>query len=310
MRIYDPRIGRFLSVDPLFKDYPWNSTYAYAENEPISNIDLDGLEKVRAPGLGTKIWNAFTGDYYKTRAQQFAADNGIDEKDMYYLNDAQTPSLTGDHHATVISGYGGSVVIYQPVLNKETGETIEYKHVFYKSNAASGSWWKGSNQDILNQKWDLYWDDEGNPMFTPNELSGMTIDAPIGGGAGKAAKGVAILGAAGKTAKAWTIYQFIDKVNDAKQYFGMSVNFERRILQHGLRVLSGTQRPIVEGITNKNLARGVEQLFIEYGRKVGEISNKINSINPKGKNYQNLMDKAVDYMKKNHSDLDFLWKDR
>jgi len=46
MRIYDPRAGRFLSVDPLTKDYPWNSTYAYAENDPIKFIDLDGLEKL------------------------------------------------------------------------------------------------------------------------------------------------------------------------------------------------------------------------------------------------------------------------
>ena len=46
MRVYDPRIGKFLSVDPLTKDYPWNSTYAYAENSPIENIDLDGLEKL------------------------------------------------------------------------------------------------------------------------------------------------------------------------------------------------------------------------------------------------------------------------
>ncbi len=45
MRIYDPRLGRFLSVDPIGYDYPWNSPYAFAENEPISNIDLDGLEK-------------------------------------------------------------------------------------------------------------------------------------------------------------------------------------------------------------------------------------------------------------------------
>jgi hypothetical protein len=45
MRIYDPRLGKFLSVDPLTRDYPWNSTYAFAENSPIANIDLDGLEK-------------------------------------------------------------------------------------------------------------------------------------------------------------------------------------------------------------------------------------------------------------------------
>jgi RHS repeat-associated protein len=44
-RIYDPRLGRFLSVDPLARSYPWNSTYAYAENDVIRCIDLDGLEK-------------------------------------------------------------------------------------------------------------------------------------------------------------------------------------------------------------------------------------------------------------------------
>ena len=45
-RIYSPALGRFLSVDPLFKSYPWNSTYAFAENDVIRSIDLDGLEKL------------------------------------------------------------------------------------------------------------------------------------------------------------------------------------------------------------------------------------------------------------------------
>jgi RHS repeat-associated protein len=48
LRIYDPRIGKFLSVDPLTKGYPWNSTYAFAENDVIRNIDLDGGEKLNA----------------------------------------------------------------------------------------------------------------------------------------------------------------------------------------------------------------------------------------------------------------------
>jgi len=45
MRIYDTRLGRFLSVDPLTDEYPWNSTYSYAEGDPINYIDLDGGEK-------------------------------------------------------------------------------------------------------------------------------------------------------------------------------------------------------------------------------------------------------------------------
>ena len=45
MRIYDTRLVKFLSVDPLCNEYPWNSTYAFAENDVLQNIDLDGAEK-------------------------------------------------------------------------------------------------------------------------------------------------------------------------------------------------------------------------------------------------------------------------
>lgn len=44
-RIYNPALARFLSVDPLTASYPWNSTYAFAENDVIRSVDLDGLEK-------------------------------------------------------------------------------------------------------------------------------------------------------------------------------------------------------------------------------------------------------------------------
>lgn len=45
LRIYNPALGKFLSVDPLAKEYPWNSTYSFAEGSPIANIDLDGAER-------------------------------------------------------------------------------------------------------------------------------------------------------------------------------------------------------------------------------------------------------------------------
>jgi len=46
MRYYVPWLCRFISVDPLKDKYPYKSTYDYAENRPISGIDLDGLEYV------------------------------------------------------------------------------------------------------------------------------------------------------------------------------------------------------------------------------------------------------------------------
>ncbi|MBC8884608.1 hypothetical protein H9X57_18205 [Flavobacterium piscinae] len=45
-RIYDPRIGRFLSMDPLFAGYPYYTPYQFAGNRPIWAIDLDGLEEL------------------------------------------------------------------------------------------------------------------------------------------------------------------------------------------------------------------------------------------------------------------------
>jgi hypothetical protein len=61
-------------VDPLFKSYPWNATYSYAEGSPIENLDMDGLEKLDfkthwamgtaagnpAIGLGTYVFDWFT----------------------------------------------------------------------------------------------------------------------------------------------------------------------------------------------------------------------------------------------------------
>ncbi len=44
MRIYDPRVGRFLSVDPISRSYPMLTPYQFASNSPISGSDLDGLE--------------------------------------------------------------------------------------------------------------------------------------------------------------------------------------------------------------------------------------------------------------------------
>ena len=46
-RIYDSRLSRFLSPDPIIikeKKYPELSTYQFASNSPITGIDLDGLE--------------------------------------------------------------------------------------------------------------------------------------------------------------------------------------------------------------------------------------------------------------------------
>ena len=63
-RIYNPRIARFLSVDPLFQSYPWYTPYQFAGNKPIWCIDIDGLEEgfatiehtISKDGVTTIMW--------------------------------------------------------------------------------------------------------------------------------------------------------------------------------------------------------------------------------------------------------------
>jgi len=44
--MYRPDLGRFFSVDPIGKRFPYFTPYQYAANTPIFAIDLDGLEDV------------------------------------------------------------------------------------------------------------------------------------------------------------------------------------------------------------------------------------------------------------------------
>ncbi len=46
-RIYNPALGKFLSVDPLSAEYPWYTSYQFAGNSIIGCVDIDGLEPFR-----------------------------------------------------------------------------------------------------------------------------------------------------------------------------------------------------------------------------------------------------------------------
>lgn len=69
MRVYDPRLGKFLSVDPISAKYPELTSYQFASNTPIQAIDLDGLEAavvVFPKGVSDKDKNDFYRGYDKS----------------------------------------------------------------------------------------------------------------------------------------------------------------------------------------------------------------------------------------------------
>lgn len=82
MRIYNPRIGRFLSVDPASKSFPWYSAYQFAGNKPVWCVDLDGQEETLITAVKAiwgdieNWWNAPTGAGQKITGQGAAIELG------------------------------------------------------------------------------------------------------------------------------------------------------------------------------------------------------------------------------------------
>jgi RHS repeat-associated protein len=54
-RFYDPTLGRFPNVDPIIEKFPYLTPYNYASNNPVTNIDLWGLQGTNA----NSIWEGF-----------------------------------------------------------------------------------------------------------------------------------------------------------------------------------------------------------------------------------------------------------
>jgi RHS repeat-associated protein len=67
-RIYNPAYGRFLSKDPLTKEYPWFTPYQFAGNIPIRYIDLDGLECAdpQTPSYKFDLYSVYKTEYSYT----------------------------------------------------------------------------------------------------------------------------------------------------------------------------------------------------------------------------------------------------
>ncbi len=77
MRIHDARLGRWLSLDPLQKKYPFSSPYTYVLNNPIINVDVDGREVIWCqPLIASKSFNNIIkslnkNDVYLTVVKRF-----------------------------------------------------------------------------------------------------------------------------------------------------------------------------------------------------------------------------------------------
>jgi RHS repeat-associated protein len=127
-RIYDPKIGKFLSIDPLTQSYPWYTPYQYAGNSPIVNIDLDGLEKV-----STNHYLHMTGMSPKLKKSEWYVIDG--------MVDPRTFSAAAKHNIAK--------------NNPGAYQDIEDRHNWYKwasnETKSKSNYWFGAARDVTSK---------------------------------------------------------------------------------------------------------------------------------------------------------------
>jgi hypothetical protein len=100
MRTYDPRVGKFLSVDPLTKKFPSLSPFQYCSDNPVAGIDLDGRELT----------------YYYTK---LVKDHGKSRIMLSRVVDSEDPTLHGG--VTIYDKNGLSKTINYDVTYSQIG---------------------------------------------------------------------------------------------------------------------------------------------------------------------------------------------
>jgi RHS repeat-associated protein len=165
-RMHDPRVGRFFAVDPLFREYPWNSTYAFAENSPIAGIDLEGLEFFYATNgqylghIGTSQ-QVYTADKIVTKTREITTTNGNKQIQEYQeaLN-GKSLDITHDKFATA-----SNVIKHESSGDKK--ESLWIAHTANNAKDDNNIDWRRKNNSLYDQLTDQEYSTTPDEARTP-----------------------------------------------------------------------------------------------------------------------------------------------
>jgi RHS repeat-associated protein len=146
-RQYDPRLGRWLSIDPVV--HPWESPYVFSYNNPISFNDPLGNDPPRKGGFWHFVGNYIAGSWHENRALNYAYSLGIDESQVYYLDNNTTVVVNARivGHKTYAINLNGHSMLY-PDLDQPVYEYTYSVFRRLRKNDDLISWEGGSNDDV------------------------------------------------------------------------------------------------------------------------------------------------------------------
>jgi RHS repeat-associated protein len=118
-RIYDPRLGRFLNMDPLSGKYPNISPYVFAANSPILFIDNNGEEPFTAVIDAVTAFMVTAGLSYVENIvfKDMSAEDALNNKDWM---GATTDAAISYGMSIFISGLGATKALGK-LANSKTG---------------------------------------------------------------------------------------------------------------------------------------------------------------------------------------------
>jgi RHS repeat-associated protein len=145
-RIYDPRIGRWLAIDPLSIKYPSISPYAFVANNVINAVDPDGKKIIFVNGhfqdnafgdwfnIGRKGGREYWSDKFISGAQEFFNDKGATQ----FLDGSSSVGFDMDGEDRYNAGYEWAKANYETLITDlEEGEV--FNMVTSSEGAAHGA---------------------------------------------------------------------------------------------------------------------------------------------------------------------------
>jgi RHS repeat-associated protein len=183
-RIYDPRIGKFLSQDPLFQSYPWLTPYQFAQNDPIRNIDIDGLEggsRTQFDNVGTEWWNSTKGAISKWFSESFSSsttpglpDNAPNKPAVPIVKKDSKSALNKVGAKEVAENVNTSIIDYKSIGKKLNADANAVQAVALVESSGGGFYDDGAPKvRFEGHKFKKYLKEEG---YDVNELSQTNSD--------------------------------------------------------------------------------------------------------------------------------------